>query len=92
MYNRYIPNQQGEAVELQPVTAQEHRAGILEQLLSQLGFGAQTGSSSGAGGLTALLGLDGGDILLLLILLYLLKESEDEDWLIILALMLIMGG
>ena len=34
---------------------------------------------------------DKGDILLLLVLVYLFIESEDEDWLIVLALVLLMG-
>lgn len=35
--------------------------------------------------------LDKGDILLLLVLIYLFRESEDDEWLIILALVLLMG-
>ena len=35
--------------------------------------------------------LDHGDFLLLFILIYLFRESEDDEWLIILALVLLMG-
>ncbi len=34
---------------------------------------------------------DHGDLLLLLILVYLFLESDDEDWLIVLALVVLMG-
>ncbi|MCD8142954.1 MAG: hypothetical protein LUD83_06735, partial [Clostridiales bacterium] len=51
------------------------------------------GSRPGSGLLDSLgLGkLDKGDIRLLLVLIYLFKESEDDEWLIILALVLLMG-
>lgn len=35
--------------------------------------------------------LDRGDILLLLVLIYLFRETDDDEWLIILALVLLMG-
>lgn len=34
---------------------------------------------------------DKGDILLILVLVYLYIESDDEDWLIVLALVVLMG-
>ena len=34
---------------------------------------------------------DKGDILLILVLVFLFMESDDEDWLIVLALVVLMG-
>lgn len=34
---------------------------------------------------------DSGDILLMLVLVYLFIESDDEDWLIVLALVVLLG-
>ena len=50
--------------------------------------------SSGLFGILDKLGLgrlDRGDILLLLVLIYLFRETDDDEWLIILALVLLMG-
>ena len=50
--------------------------------------------SSGLSGILDRLGLgklDRGDILLLLVLIYLFRETDDDEWLIILALVLLMG-
>lgn len=71
----------------------------LSALLSSLfGKGENTGgNATGKSGLSGLLEqfglgqLDHGDLLLLFILIYLFRESEDDEWLIILALVLLMG-
>ena len=75
------------------------RRSPLSALLSSLfGKGENTGgSATGKAGLSGLLEqfglsqLDHGDLLLLFILIYLFRESEDDEWLIILALVLLMG-
>lgn len=102
MYNRYIP--QGDFLPVEdlppeqdhsaPASKQESGAsgGILSWLL---GGGKSLSKLSEKGsGLLGSLGLgklDKSDILLLLVLIYLFKESEDDEWLIILALVLLMG-
>lgn len=75
------------------------KGGMLGGLSSLLGGGdgadkGQTSHSSILSGLLDKLGLgklDRGDILLLLVLIYLFRETEDDEWLIILALVLLMG-
>lgn len=75
--------------------------GLLGKLLGG-GLGGGLGGVSNAlsgltGGLKGLLDglglgkLDKGDILLLFVLIYLFQDSEDDEWLIILALVLLMG-
>ncbi len=93
MYNRYIPT--GDYV---PAGAEEGRegregrgekqGGILKSLL-----GGDSGGLKLDGILKALHldRFDKGDILLILVLVYLFLESDDEDWLIVLALVLLMG-
>lgn len=96
MYNRYIPT--GDYV---PAGAEERRegqegrerrgekqGGILKSLL-----GGGSGGLKLDGILKALHldRFDKGDILLILVLVYLFLESDDEDWLIVLALVLLMG-
>ncbi len=70
-------------------------SGLLERLLSALSsFGGERTKNAGGTGILGKLGLeklDKGDILLILILIYLFRESEDDEWLIILALVLLMG-
>lgn len=92
MYNRYIPR--GDYV---PTDGQdrgperrEGKGGILGSLGSLLGGG---GGSKLDGILKALHldRFDKGDILLILVLVYLYIESDDEDWLIVLALVVLMG-
>ena len=89
MYNRYIhrgdfiptePPEQGRT-EAQP----PRRNGLLGGLFN---------GAPDVNGILKMFHLDRfdkGDILLLLVLVYLFIESEDEDWLIVLALVLLMG-
>lgn len=92
MYNRYRP--QGEYEPLEDIPEPEggsRRKSEPFSLLSSL-FG--DGKNAGGTGILEKLGLgqlDKGDILLLLVLIYLFRESEDDEWLIILALVLLMG-
>ena len=88
MYNRYAP--MGDA---QPLDEPQEKAA--EGSIFNL-FGKMLGNEKNAGlsGILDKLGigqLDKGDILLLLVLIYLFRESGDEEWLIILALVLLMG-
>ncbi|MCD8147106.1 MAG: hypothetical protein LUD84_07520 [Clostridiales bacterium] len=91
MYNPYIPNDNFQPVE-QEQTGRESSS-LLNQLFSLLGGGTKknAGGSSGIAGLLGLEKLDHGDILLVLVLIYLFRESGDDEWLIILALVLLMG-
>lgn len=101
MYNRYIA--QGEFLPVEEpvpekappcsVSGQENSSGGIFSWLLEGGKGLSKLTEKGGGLLNALgLGkLDKGDILLLLVLIYLFKESEDDEWLIILALVLLMG-
>ncbi len=104
MYNRYIPNEEFIPVEdapnrdgdAPPKQGGEGLGGLLGRLLGGGGLSGlfQGGGPRPGGGLLDSLGLgrlDKGDILLLLVLIYLFKESEDDEWLIILALVLLMG-
>lgn len=101
MYNRYIMDSGFQPVEPEPAAPvsapppKEERGGVRELLQGLLGrFGLSGGKGSGEHPLSGLPGLDkldSGDILLILVLIYLFKESEDEEWLIILALVLLMG-
>ncbi|MCC8181686.1 MAG: hypothetical protein LIO45_01685 [Clostridiales bacterium] len=101
MYNRYSPPNGYQPVEPdgpqreQPRPSSGGNAGSgspFFSLRSLLG-----GNRPGEGGIDGLLErlgisrLDKGDILLILILIYLFRESEDDEWLIILALVLLMG-
>lgn len=89
MYNRYIPR--GEFVpaggEERPPEGRASKRGILGSLLGG-------GSGFKLDGILKTLHLDRfdkGDILLILVLVYLFIESDDEDWLIVLALVVLMG-
>lgn len=92
MYNRYIPR--GDYVPTGtpegggPERREEKKGGILGSL-----FGGGGGAPKLDGILKALHldRFDKGDILLILVLAYLFLESDDEDWLIVLALVLLMG-
>lgn len=75
---------------------------LLGRLLGGMGgsgglLSGLTGGGGLSGGLRGLLDtvglgkLDKGDILLLLVLIYLFQDSGDDEWLIILALVLLMG-
>lgn len=95
MYNRYIPKD-----EFVPVEPPENNpgggafSGLLERLFSMFSSGGERIKNAGSTGILGKLGLeklDKGDILLVLILIYLFRESEDDEWLIILALVLLMG-
>lgn len=103
MYNRYIPQDGYTPVE-PPSESRTKSAGgersnsPLSFLSSLLGGGGTSGDegrkSSGLSGILDRLGLgrlDRGDILLLLVLIYLFRETDDDEWLIILALVLLMG-
>lgn len=92
MYNHYIP--QGDYV---PTAPQEGGGADRREpkgggLLSSL-FGGGGGLPKPDGILKALHldRFDKGDILLILVLVYLFMESDDEDWLIVLALVVLMG-
>ena len=88
MYNIYLP--QGD---YEPVADRnpppEQKRGLLDGLL-----GGLSGALPKPDGILKALHLDRfdkGDILLILVLVYLFLESDDEDWLIVLALILLMG-
>lgn len=96
MYNRYLPQEPFQPA--QPSAGQfggtqsgpakgSSPFSFLEQLLGRA-------KNAGGAGILERLGLgklDSGDILLLLILFYLFRESGDEEWLLILALVFLMG-
>lgn len=99
MYNRYIP-QDGYA----PVEHGDHsrakpdheprNSSLFSFLSSLLGGAEKKDGEKSSGFLSGILdkfGLDRGDILLLLVLIYLFRETDDDEWLIILALVLLMG-
>lgn len=106
MYNRYIPQGDFIPVEepprqagLDPSPSAEGKGvgGLLGRLLGGSGGGLSGALSGLTGSLKGLLDgvglgkLDKGDILLLFVLIYLFQDSEDDEWLIILALVLLMG-
>lgn len=94
MYNRYISRSEPERVEEQEERrtsgAETALGGVLESVRSLLGR-IRTGGDSLFAGIPLLEKLDSGDLLLILVLIFLFRESEDEEWLIILALVLLMG-
>lgn len=55
------------------------------------GFGFQLPGLDGILKLLRLDRFDSGDILLILVLIFLYKDKNDEDWLIVLALVVLMG-
>lgn len=90
MYNRYAPREGWQSLE-RPREPEDRPSGSLSALLHRL-LGKE--KNAGVTGILERLGigqLDQGDILLLLVLIYLYRESEDEEWLIVLALVLLMG-
>lgn len=106
MYNRYIPQEGYTPVEpvSEPRAADDSSKSksspfsFLSSLLGGGTKGEEKKTASGLfGGLSGILDkvglgrLDRGDILLLLVLIYLFRETEDDEWLIILALVLLMG-
>lgn len=89
MYNRYIPR--GDYEPASPQSQPQHPS-------EGNGGGLLGGLFSGGGpkldGILKALHLDRfdkGDILLILVLIFLFMESDDEDWLIVLALVVLMG-
>ena len=90
MYNRYITRGDyipagGEERGREP--GQESKRSLLGSLLGG-------GAGFNLDGVLKALHLDRfdkGDILLILVLVYLYIESDDEDWLIVLALVVLMG-
>ena len=89
MYNRYIPR--GEFVPAGGEGREEPRqenGGLLGSLLGGNGSGFKLDGILKALHLDR---FDKGDILLILVLVYLFLESDDEDWLIVLALVVLMG-
>ena len=89
MYNRYIPRGDYEPASPQPQQPQRpagENGGLLGGLFS--------GGGPKLDGILKALHLgrfDKGDILLVLVLVFLFLESDDEDWLIVLALVVLMG-
>ena len=91
MYNRYCPHDGYRPLEPEePAAGGRSASGPFSFLQGLLG-GAKNAGGPGIWDKLGLSRLDRGDILLLLILLYLFRESDDEEWLIILALVLLMG-
>lgn len=101
LYNRYFPSEEYIPVEppegRRPQGGSSAFGGLFSQLSPLLSFftgGEKDAKNAGSTGILGKLGLgqmDKGDILLILILIYLFRESEDDEWLIILALVLLMG-
>ena len=82
MVNPYLPDGEFEPVPSAPPEQAKSERGVLGGL-----------KLPGLDGILKSLHLDRfdkGDILLALVLIYLFWESEDEDWLIVLALVLLM--
>lgn len=96
MYNRYIPSDEFVPVDPPKETSRSSSlgGGLFERLSSLLSGILPDTKNAGSTGILGKLGLeklDKGDILLVLVLIYLFRESEDDEWLIILALVLLMG-
>ena len=92
MYNRYISRDAPEPVEVP--AAERPAASPLSGILDTLRALPQRLKGEGGSllsGIPLLEKLDSGDLLLILVLIFLFQESEDEEWLIILALVLLMG-
>lgn len=85
MYNRYMP--QGEFESASP---QQQGSGSQSSPLGSL-FGGGLPKLDGIWKALHLDRFDKGDILLILVLVFLFMESDDEDWLIVLALVVLMG-
>lgn len=99
MYNRYCPQGGYQNLESDGTgpsyQSSPSGSGILGGRLSSLLHNLLGGvKNAGSTGILEKLGfsqLDKGDILLVLVLIYLFRESDDDEWLIILALVLLMG-
>lgn len=101
MYNRYCPQGGYQNLESEPEHSNSNSSpsgslsGLLSgkplALLQNLLGGTKNAGGSGILEKLGLGQLDKGDILLVLVLIYLFRESEDDEWLIILALVLLMG-
>ncbi len=91
MYNRYCPHDGYQPLEQEEPAAGSRGASGPFSFLQGLLSGTKNAGGSGIWDKLGLSRLDRGDILLLLILIYLFRESEDDEWLIILALVLLMG-
>ena len=94
MYNEYVshatPQRLEEPEHRRAAPAEPFPGGVLESLRSLL-RGLKKGEGKLFSGIPVLEKLDSGDLLLILVLLFLYRESEDEEWLIILALVVLMG-
>lgn len=95
MYNQYVSRTAPERVEEgreqssgRSAAPERGLSGTLERLRALL---AREKGGSLFSGIPLLEKLDSGDLLLILVLIFLFRESEDEEWLIILALVLLMG-
>ena len=89
MYNRYAPREGWQDSMGEEAPRGPAGSSLLSALKKLLG----NEKNAGGTGILEKLGigqLDQGDILLLLVLVYLFWESEDEEWLVILALVLLM--
>lgn len=99
MYNRYSPQGGYQNLDPEPSGSPPPHSGSgaglgggrLSSLLQSLLGGVKNAGSTGIFEKLGLSQLDKGDILLVLVLIYLFRESEDDEWLIILALVLLMG-
>lgn len=107
MYNRYLSNAVPQRLEepigstttpqrlnepAGSTAAPQRDVGLLERLRGLLRrFGDSGEERPLFAGVPVLEKLDSGDILLILVLIFLFRESEDDEWLIILALVLLMG-
>jgi hypothetical protein len=92
MYNEYVssaPPQRLEEPE-QRSAPEPFLGGVVDSVRSLL-QGLKKGEGNLFSGIPVLEKLDSGDLLLILVLLFLYRESEDEEWLIILALVVLMG-
>lgn len=91
MYNRYCPQEGYQPLEPEETPNGKASGGSPFSLLQNLLGGIKNAGGTGILEKLGLGQLDKGDILLLLVLIYLFRESEDDEWLIILALVLLMG-
>ena len=94
MYNRFGPQEGFQPLEDAPGDSGGAASGSGSpfSLLRSLLGGAKNAGETGILEKLGLGQLDKGDILLLLVLIYLFRESGDDEWLIILALVLLMGS
>jgi hypothetical protein len=94
MYNEYVshatPQRLEEPEQRSAPAAEPFLGGVVDSVRSLL-RGIKKGEGKLFSGIPVLEKLDSGDLLLILVLLFLYRESEDEEWLIILALVVLMG-